>query len=140
MQRISLLVLAISWLTAPALVQADDAKKVLEKLQGVWTAESLMIDGRQIGVNWEMTFKDDQWTLKVENNKIEGTHKFDPAKNPGQVEVRFGDMANVDYQGIFRLEDDTYKACLAPTCSDRPTEFKSEAGSKHILIVFKREK
>ena len=42
--------------------------------------------------------------------------------------------------GIYELEGDTFKVCFAaPGKADRPTEFKSAAGSGHRLLVLKRE-
>ena len=42
--------------------------------------------------------------------------------------------------GIYELDGDTYKFCLAPAGKPRPTEFTSKEGSGHSLGVSKREK
>jgi uncharacterized protein (TIGR03067 family) len=42
--------------------------------------------------------------------------------------------------GIYELDGDTYKYCLAPAGKPRPKDFTSRAGSGHSLGVSKREK
>ena len=42
--------------------------------------------------------------------------------------------------GIYELDGDIYKYCLAPAGKARPTAFNSEPGSGHSLGVSKREK
>ena len=42
--------------------------------------------------------------------------------------------------GIYELDGDTYKYCLAPAGKPQPTEFSSKAGTGHSLGVSKREK
>jgi hypothetical protein len=42
--------------------------------------------------------------------------------------------------GIYEIDGDKMKACFDPTGKQRPTEFKSEAGSQNFVNVHKRVK
>jgi hypothetical protein len=40
-------------------------------------------------------------------------------------------------KGIYELNGDTLKSCVASPGKERPTEFSAKAGSGHTLRVFK---
>jgi hypothetical protein len=44
------------------------------------------------------------------------------------------------WQGIYRLEDNTFTICdkAVDTSKPRPTEFRTAPGSGYVLIVFRR--
>ncbi|HSU57087.1 MAG TPA: hypothetical protein VLT36_23805 [Candidatus Dormibacteraeota bacterium] len=42
--------------------------------------------------------------------------------------------------GIYEFEGDTFKSCFADAGSERPKEFKSEAGDERTLTVWRRVK
>ncbi len=50
------------------------------------------------------------------------------------------DQGKVKLQGIYEVNGDTYRYCIAPAGKDKPNEFSSKEGSGHILMVLKREK
>jgi uncharacterized protein (TIGR03067 family) len=85
----------------------------------------------------------EKYTFKAGKTEAEGTHKLDPTKTPKQIDaVRTkGPNAGQKMLGIYELTDDTFKVCFAPPGkTERPTEFKSAAGSGQRLMVLKREK
>ena len=43
-------------------------------------------------------------------------------------------------KGVWRLDSDELRVCVAEPGRDRPTEFKGAEGSGHTLLVFKRLK
>jgi uncharacterized protein (TIGR03067 family) len=128
----------------PAL--ADD-KDELAKFAGTWVGVSAVEDGKEMpkaqAEALRLTVEGEKYTFKTASTEAEGTHKLDPAKSPKQIEaVRTkGPHAGEKMLGIYELTDDTFKVCFAaPGKTDRPTEFKSAAGSGHRLMVLKKEK
>ena len=81
--------------------------------------------------------------IKVGDKTVaSGTFKIDPTKTPKEIDVmdESGVKNDKTKLGIYALDGDTYKYCLAPAGKPRPTEFTSKAGSGHSLGVSKREK
>jgi uncharacterized protein (TIGR03067 family) len=129
---------------APAL---GDEKAELDKFTGTWVGVSAVEDGKAVpqaqAEAMRLTVHGEKYTFKTATTEAEGTHKLDPTKTPRQIEaVRTkGPHAGEKMLGIYELTADTFKVCFAaPGQADRPTEFKSAAGSGHRLLVLKREK
>jgi uncharacterized protein (TIGR03067 family) len=113
----------------------------------MWRGVSVTEDGKEMskeeadGVR--LTVTGEKYTLKLRDQDIEGTHRLDPTKKPKQIEaVRTkGPHKGEKMVGIYELDGDTFKVCFAaPGKTDRPTEFKSTAGSGQRVLVLKREK
>lgn len=140
-----------------ALVGADspkkpgDSNKDSERIQGTWAAVSYVEDGQYEGervapekspVRWVV--KEDKVTFlaDVEGASAEGSFKLDSGKKPKTIDITFapapGTKKDQRILGIYELEGETFKICYAADGGPRPTEFKSKAGSKHVLIVFKQ--
>ena len=84
--------------------------------------------------------KGDQYTLLREGKEVfKGTIKVDPSKSPKAIDAKqvSSDKAAL---GIYQLDGDTQKICLASPGRARPTEFSSEQGSGQTLTVWKRKK
>ncbi len=143
----------VGLLAALGFASPNEAKQQAEKLQGVWGAISYVQDGQGEGekvapqespVRW--VFKGDKVTFlaDVEDGSPKGTFKLDPTKTPQAIDMLFpaapGEKKGQAMLGIFELDGDTIKICYGPDGTERPAEFKSEAGSKLILVVFKRLK
>lgn len=127
----------------------DDAIKKDRKLYlGTWRAVSLVVNGNQGGT--EETKKitvvngpDNKWELQVDGKPIaKGTNSLDPTKRPREIDIlpSDGDVPQEVHRGIYEIEQDTRKLCLAPPGKPRPTAFESTPGSEYILITFQREK
>jgi len=145
MLRKLLCVLAAGLLVhAPA--RAEEAKKEGEKFEGTWKAVSAVRDGREAPQEdvekMTLVVKGHDYTLKVGDQVIEGTHKLNPAKKPKTIDAtrKAGPEKGQTILGIYELDGDTYKVCFAPPGKDRPTAFESKPGSGHRLIVMKRSK
>jgi uncharacterized protein (TIGR03067 family) len=127
-------------------VTADDksAKDELARFAGTWKGVSVVQDGKEVpkAEAVRLTVAGEKYTLKAGGEDIEGTHKLDPTKTPKQIEaVRAkGPHAGEKMLGIYELDGDTFKVCFAAPGKDRPTEFKSAAGSGRRLLVLLREK
>ena len=71
----------------------------------------------------------------------EATVKLDPMKKPKTIDVTFteGERKGKTLLGIYEIESDAFRVCVARPGDERPAEFSAKAGSGHILIVYKRE-
>ncbi len=127
---------------------AEAIKKDQKRYEGTWRAVTLEVDGNKAGE--EDTKKitvingaDGTWTLRSEDKEVgKGTSTIDPSKKPKTIDLlpTEGDGKDMVLLGIYEIEKDTRKLCLAPSGMARPTEFSTKPGSQHILVTFEREK
>ena len=144
-------------LAAALLVAADTPKddagkkepagqKDLDRMQGTWSAVSGERDGNKAPETelkqFKIVIKDDKMTLLVGEPTELATFKLDPAKKPKAVDLdlQAGQDKGKTAHGIYDLEGDTLKICMAKPGKDRPTEFTTKAGSDTTLLVLKRDK
>jgi len=145
-------------LTAGLFVAADGSAKDsppkgdLEKLSGTWLTVSLVNDGKSIvdektppkeGPTTKLVYDGNKWMIKVGDKTVaSGIFKIDATKSPKEIDVmdESGKANDKTKLGIYELDGDTYKFCLAPAGKPRPSEFTSKEGSGHSLGVSKREK
>ena len=130
-------------------VQADDAKRDLEKLQGTWEIVKVVNSGRAAPAEevkgGQVVFKGDEMTLKEgadDKNPWKFRVKLYPSQNPKALDAT---ALNQEHKGpvstaIYRLEGDTLTICSSndPDKNERPKEFESKEGSKVILLTLKR--
>lgn len=130
----------------------DAPKDDLDTLQGVWLTVSLVNDGKTLvdektppkdGPATKLVYDGDKWKIQVGDKIVAGgVFKVDSAKKPKEIDI-FDDSGTKNGKttlGIYEIDRDTYKYCLAPAGMARPTEFTSKAGSGNSLGVMKREK
>ena len=121
----------------------------LDKLRGTWLTVSQISNGKVIvdektpvptGPVTKLVYDGNAWTVKAGDKKFaKGTFKIEAAKSPKEI-VIMDDQGKVKLQGIYELNGDTYRYCIAPPGKDKPNEFSSKEGSGHILMILKREK
>lgn len=137
------LLIGAGWLTAD-----DKAEKDQEALQGTWQPETLSQAGQAAPAEQlkEITFviKDNTYSMSMGGKELEsGTFKLDSSKKPKTIdfEIQSGNDKGKKQPGIYELEGDTLKVCLAfPGESDRPKDLVAKADTKTIYSVFKRQK
>jgi uncharacterized protein (TIGR03067 family) len=120
-------------------------------LQGTWLTVSLVNDGRTVVDEkappkerpvTKLVYEGNGWMVQVGDKTVaSGIFSLDLTKKPKEIDVmdESGVMNEKTQLGIYELDGDTYKYCLAPAGQPRPTEFASNPGSGHALIVSKRE-
>ena len=89
------------------------------------------------------TFTDDKFEAKRNGATIiKGTVKLDPAQKPKAIDVTITapDGTDVTLKGIYEVEGDEMKTCLAPPEQDRPKEFSSKEENGHMNYVWTRDK
>lgn len=123
--------------------RAQDADRNDKALQGSWT-------GNHKGKKFNIAFDKGNFTVKFEDDEVNGTFKIDPAKTPRTMDltVTGGRGAPADrYSGktalaIYEVSGDSLKWCAnEPGREERPQAFPPDAGGDdHLFIVFQREK
>jgi len=69
-----------------------------------------------------------------------GTISLDAGKSPKEVDTKFseGPIAGKTSLGIYELDGDTLKSCVAEPGDPRPKTFASRRGTRLMLVVYKR--
>jgi len=153
MKTVCFLFLATGALMAADGPSKDDPAKVdLGKLRGTWLTVSLVNNGKTLvdektspreGPTTKLVYEGDKWMINV-GDKTVATGKFtiDATKKPKEIDIMDDSGARNEKTklGIYELDGDTYKYCLAPAGKPRPKDFTSKEGNGDTLGVMKREK
>lgn len=128
-------------------VPKDQTKDGLDKLQGTWTGVSMESEGvaadEAQAHGMKLVIKGNKYTFTTGGGQEEeGTLKVDASKKPKTMDVHItaGAEKGQTQLGIYEIDGDTFRLCVAGDMKDRPTELKSKADSGHGLFVFKRAK
>jgi uncharacterized protein (TIGR03067 family) len=155
MRTYGLAVLAIVCLIAGVGVRAadGDAKeaavtKDLEAFKGSWRLISREADGKKSSEEWikDVTMTSDglgKFSVRRGGKVVaEATGKLDPTAKPKAVDVTFtaGEHKGKTVLGIYEVEGDTFRVCVARPGGGRHAAFSAEAGSGRTLVVYKRKK
>jgi uncharacterized protein (TIGR03067 family) len=124
----------------------ETTEKELKRFEGTWKIVALEVGGERTP---ERFFEDPRVTIEANGkftyteNKVAtpGTFKVDLAKKPHHIDITFtgGPDKGKTILGIYELDGDTYRVCLAIPGKRRPTEFASAKESGQVLEVFERE-
>jgi uncharacterized protein (TIGR03067 family) len=84
-----------------------------------------------------MTFKGDKLLIKHPNKDLEGEceYKIDSKKSPKHFDMT-PPKPDKPQLGIYELTAEEFKLCLG--LEERPSDFASKAGSKSVLLIFKK--
>ena len=145
MKMYALLLAAAGLLIAAEAPQDEATKKELEKMQGDWVMVESTHDGKKMSNEdvklFKRTVKNDRYTITRGGEVIgEGTFKLDPTKKPKTIEAvrTAGPDKDKPMLGIYEVEGDTYKVCLALPGEERPKAFESKEGTKHTVSIWKK--
>jgi uncharacterized protein (TIGR03067 family) len=144
MRRLHLLLLAP---IAGLLLAADDPiPKGLEKCQGTWVMDSLVVEGKDIPQanlkKTKLTIKGDKYTFVNVDVTNKGVYKVDPTKKPMTLDivVAEGPDKGKTLSGIYEVDGDSLKICLSIKGNLRPEAFASKADSGIVLESWKKTK
>ena len=155
MRMYGVAVLAIVSLFAAVRSQAADGEakegavaKELQAFKGTWRLNSKDEDGKkfsEVEIKDVIMTNDGSGRASVRRgDKViaEATVKLDPTKKPKTIDVTFtkGKHKGKTVLGIYEIEGDTFRVCVARPGDARPAAFSAKAGSGRILIGYKREK
>jgi uncharacterized protein (TIGR03067 family) len=114
----------------------------LAPLQGEWAPVEVVVNGEKATeeqlTSLKLKIKGNQYTLEMGDNTSQGSFKLKEGATPKNMDVTTDSGEAV--AAIYEVSGDTFKVCYAMDGGDRPTEFKSTAGSNLILTVYKRKK
>ena len=136
------LFMLLHWLHAAE----DSAKTEYERFAGTWRFRSAEFEGKKEPVEnfkeFRLILKGDRYTVKAGSLTFGGTYKVDVTKKPKHIDVTHtdGPQKGQIMKGIYELEADTYKVCMALPGKERPTDFTAGAGSERTLSVWRRNK
>jgi uncharacterized protein (TIGR03067 family) len=147
MKVTALLALTVGLLAAGLGAKDDPVKKDIRKFQGTWKVVSVEMDGKKQTdeklKSATMTVEGNKYTVEAGGKTVEqGTFKIDPTKSPKTIDVTAtqGKGKGNTYHGIYEIKGDTVRDCFARDGKDRPTDFKTKAGSAWVLRTYKRQK
>jgi uncharacterized protein (TIGR03067 family) len=130
----------------------DSSKGDLDRLRGTWLTVSLVTNGKTLvdektppreGPATKLAYEGNRWMIKVGDRTVaSGMFTIDATKRPKEIDIldESGTRNEKTKLGIYEVEGDTYRYCLAPAGKPRPKEFTSKDGGGDSLGVMKREK
>jgi uncharacterized protein (TIGR03067 family) len=134
------------------LLTGAPGKDDIARLRGTWLTVSLVNDGKTLagegiapapGPVAKVAYAGNKWTVKVGTKTVaSGIFKLDVTTVPKQIDL-FDESGKANAEtklGIYELDGDTYRYCVAPTGTPRPTELVSKVGSGYSCGVSKRER
>jgi uncharacterized protein (TIGR03067 family) len=145
MNRRLIPILTLALLLGAAWADDKEKKSDLQEMKGRWKASSGESSGTALPNafldNITFVVKGDMYTFKEGDDEEEGTLKLDATKKPAQMDVNItkGKDKGKKQYGIYQLDGDTLKICMAKPEQERPKDFTTKEGSEHFMLVFKRQ-
>jgi uncharacterized protein (TIGR03067 family) len=142
----SLCVMLFLALSLSCLSQADDAKDNSQTLDGTWLASTAELAGQkfpdEIRKSIKLVIGDGKYTVMVGTAPDKGTVKLDSSQKPKTLDITGTEGPNKGKTilAIYENSGDTLRVCYDLSGQARPTEFKSEKGTKLFLVTYNREK
>jgi uncharacterized protein (TIGR03067 family) len=133
---------------APDDKPSDAAKAEMAKMEGTWTFEKIVQngeDGPPADELKEMKLEikgDTRIVKRGDEVAVKSTYKIDPKADPKAIDVTVVEgpeqFKGKTLYGVYELDGDTFKICLALDGKDRPKKVQGAEGN--VLQVFKRVK
>jgi uncharacterized protein (TIGR03067 family) len=118
----------------------------LDLLQGSWAITSLEMEGQKMPAsvlaNSRIVVKGNRFAGTGMGSVYEGTLELDASSTPRQFNMNFDagpEKGNTNF-GIYELDGDSWKLCLATRGTVRPSAFDSTSGSGFAFETLTREK
>src|ERR1035438_3093743 len=113
----------------------------LDRLQGTWNIVYLEMDGRKMpGAGGRIVVRGDRFTTIAMGANYEGTVAVHQTTVPKSFDLRFeaGPEKGNTNLGIYELDGDRWKICLATRGSQRPRKFTAPPGTGIALEILHR--
>ena len=121
-------------------------KKATERMQGAWQLKALNREGdseplKGITANMQIVVEGDRRTVQAGKAVYtQAYYAIDPYAQPPAIDVIVtgGSMRGQTLLGIYSIEGDRMRVCLASAGRDRPRDFNPRAGSGQTLQELER--
>jgi uncharacterized protein (TIGR03067 family) len=128
-------------LVARADTPADDWKK----LSGTWKVDTATLNGDDATGAFKeavLTVEEGKYKVTFGGMSDAGTLTIDPAKKPKLMTITGtdGPSKGKTLPAIYEIDGDTLRICYTLAGKEPPTEFKSTAENKTLLVTYKRDK
>jgi uncharacterized protein (TIGR03067 family) len=116
----------------------------LDLIQGTWAVMELEMEGQTISggmlANARVEVTGNRFSSLGMGAVYEGTVTLDDSANPHQLNMKFdaGPEKGNTNLGIYEIDGDTWKICLATRSDVRPSEFSAPAGSGFVFETLTR--
>jgi uncharacterized protein (TIGR03067 family) len=120
---------------------ADD----LKQFQARWRFVEVEVGGEKVPPKLlekdTLVLKANRFASFVAGRLVHGDFKIDPLAKPKTIDIIFteGPGKGHSQKGIYELDGDTQKICIAMPDQPRPTDFATSPENKHVLEILKRE-
>jgi uncharacterized protein (TIGR03067 family) len=116
----------------------------LDLLQGTWSVASLEVEGQKMTAGMldgaQIVIRGSRFTSTGMGAVYKGTLKIDAAAKPARLDMKFSagpEKGNTNL-GIYKIDGNTWKLCLAMRGDIRPSKFASQPGSGFALETLTR--
>jgi uncharacterized protein (TIGR03067 family) len=130
----------------PGGVKLKAIQAELKRFESTWRFVSIDVEGNLVPEELfqadTLVLKGKNFTSNVRGEITHGVFKIDPTANPKTIDITFTDGPGKDntQKGIYELDGDTQKICIARPGEARPKSFDTKSASGHMIEVLKREK
>ena len=108
-------------------------KQDLDRLQGTWSIAALELDGQTVGAigDARIVIEGSRFTSTGMGDEYAGTLTVDSSVSPARIDMKFesGPEKGNTNPGIYQLDGDSWKLCLATRGTKRPAKFVSPPDS-----------
>jgi uncharacterized protein (TIGR03067 family) len=110
------------------------------KIEGRWKVVSVELAGMPVSglKDAELVLENNKKIFTLPDKRVEkGTYRLDSSKQPSEIDSTTEGRDGTE-KGIFVVEGDTLKFCLATQGGPRPKEFATKKDTDQILIILSR--
>lgn len=129
-------------LLAGLLLGADFPRTDLDRLQGTWATVRVESEGKEVSTSGDKLVIEGDRFRTSGTLVVDGVIRFPRGDSKPRFEKETQKVGGRNhrkrYVGLYELEGDTLKECLALPGAEPPSELASKPGSHHVLDTWKR--
>jgi uncharacterized protein (TIGR03067 family) len=117
-----------------------------QHLEGSWVPITAEMQSKALSAQFmrkylpsELIISGDHWGSIVDGKQHEGGLRLDPWNNPGWIDFTGVIFQEAAAHGIYEVEGDTLRLCLASVNEPRPQKFATNSLGNQVLITYRRK-